>query len=434
MKKLLLTGLLLAFIAAASGQPTDTLSLEVKDISLDLLKSPTNPAFLLMGTSPVEIAEPASAPEFYASIQNASNDFTLLPNNYGFSVTPYWWTKKAQRLSFAADFDTLNKLCFFRTLTVSGGIVRGIDQQEQLWRYGAGISVSLLRGKIDQAKKVQYLEALRDYHEAYFGTFDAYCANSPEYVILEAERISINLQVKKIDSLMNSGMLHPDTARARKMELIQALMLVNNQLDEVKTALGSEFNEMNDVLISTDELDEMFNEMNRRTGFKWEVGGGVAINSPHNLIDSTGLYRAGFWSNFGGDILHPDTSNYKLAGFVLTRYLYYDEVYYLKDETTWLIDSFHAFDVGGRLDIEVSAKFLLGLEAVYRSRLSGSVYEGNYKINGIAQYHFDKNKLVYASIGNAFNDQSGNGPQNLVVTFGVNIGFGGNIGLYDLGF
>ncbi len=382
----------------------------------------------------MEIAEPASAPEFYASVQNASSDFTVLPNNYGFSVTPYWWTKKAERLSFDRDFDTVNHFNFFRTLSLSGGMVRGVDQQEQLWRYGLGFQVSLLRGRVDPSLKADYRACLREYHETYFGTLEEYYAASPEYVMLEAERISVNLQVKNIDSLMNAGRLHPDTATARKMELINSLIILQDRLNKLKTDLGNEFNESNKVLISTEELNEKFNQMNRRTGFKWDIGGGMAINSPDNKIDSTGLYRAGFWSNFGGDILNPDTANLKLSGFVLTRYLYYDEVYYLKDETTWLIDGFHALDVGGRLDLEVSGKFILGLEAVYRSRLSGSVYESNYKINGLVQYHFGTNKLIYASIGNAFNDHSDGGPEDLVVTFGVNIGFGGNIDLYDLGF
>ena len=434
MKKFLFMILLGVFSVLAFGQTTDTLSLEVKDITLDLLKSPTNPAFLLMGTSPVEIAEPASAPEFYASIQNASGDFTTFPNNYGFTVTPYWWTKKAERLSFDRDFDTVNHFNFFRTLSLSGGMVRGVDQQEQVWRYGLGFQTSLLRGRIDPALKADYRAFLREYHETYFGTLEEYYAASPEYVMLEAERISINRQVKSIDSLLNAGQIDPDSAQVRKIELITTLMMVQQQLDEVKTLLGSAFNEENGVLFSTDELNEKFNQMNQRTGFKWDIGGGVAINSPDNKLDSTGIYRAGFWSNFGGDILNPDTANLKLSGFLLTRYLYYDEVYYRKDGTNWLIEGFHAFDIGGRLNVEVTGKFVLGVEAVYRSRLSGSVYESNYKINGLAQYHFGANKLLYASIGNAFNDRSDGGPEDLVVTFGVNIGFGGNIDLYDLGF
>jgi hypothetical protein len=46
------------------------------------------------------------------------------------------------------------------------------------------------------------------------------------------------------------------------------------------------------------------------------------------------------------------------------------------------------------------------------------------------QYQIGKNRLVFASFGNNLNDNSNEGPRDLMVTFGINIGFGGNIDLF----
>src|SRR5665647_1231027 len=105
MKNFLFIAILSVLTVRSYSQGRDTIDLHVKNIGLDLLKSPTNPAFLLMNTSPSEIVEPGSAPEFFTSLQNASKNFSVIPNNIGFSVTPFWLTAKARRLTFDSEFE-----------------------------------------------------------------------------------------------------------------------------------------------------------------------------------------------------------------------------------------------------------------------------------------------------------------------------------------
>ena len=82
MKKLITLFLLILAIHSWAQGTADTL--RIKDIGLDLLQVPTNPAFIIMNTSPAEVVEPGSLPEFYTTIQNASNNLSAFPNNYGF--------------------------------------------------------------------------------------------------------------------------------------------------------------------------------------------------------------------------------------------------------------------------------------------------------------------------------------------------------------
>jgi hypothetical protein len=90
--------LLSGFIAlkATAQNDVDTVLREVTGIKLDLLKTPTNPSFQLMNSSATEIIEPGMTPEFFTSIQNASNNFTSLPNNLAIAFTPFWWGKQAK--------------------------------------------------------------------------------------------------------------------------------------------------------------------------------------------------------------------------------------------------------------------------------------------------------------------------------------------------
>ncbi len=431
--------LLLFFLASLVGQEIygqtqpDTIKLSVKDIQLEMLKSPTNPAFILMNTSPSEIVAPASGPEFITSIQNASNDFSALPNNYGFGVTPFWWSKKARHLDFEDDFDTVNLFRFFRTLALSGGIVQGVET-DRTWRYGLGFQTTLLRGKVNGSKKRNYLKNLREYHNNYFVGINEYYRQNQDYNRLDAEWSFILLSMEDLQYKIDSNLVDPDSARQELITKAGRLQTVQNELDSLKRLISKEYNQKRQSIESTKFLDEKFNMMNDRDGFKWDIGGGAAFNSENNKIDSTGLYRMGLWTDLGGKLIAPDSASINLSGFFLVRYLYYDEIYYSKKEEVFLINDLHTLDLGGRFQIDLRDKFSLGFEGIYRMGISGSAFESTYKLNGSIQYQLMKNKLIYASFGNNFNDYSNEGPRDFMITFGFNLGFGGNVDVYGITF
>jgi hypothetical protein len=165
------------------------------------------------------------------------------------------------------------------------------------------------------------------------------------------------------------------------------------------------------------------NDMLDRKGLKWDVGAGLSINSDDNKIDNTGLYRAGIWSTTGFNLTKSESKS-ELMLLFLVRYQYYNEQNYMADSVVYLIDNLHTMDLGFKLQYEYSTKFSVGIEAVYRSAIVESKYENTYKINGIMQYSIGKNRLIYTSIGNNFNDNSNYGPEDIVVTIGLNLGFG----------
>ncbi len=426
--KLLLTFSMLLIAALTLHAQTDTLELRVENIQIELLQTPTNPAFLVMGTSPTEIAAPGSAPAFYTSIQNVSNDFSAFPNNYGFSISPFWWSKRAKELSFEEDFKEENTLTFWKTTTLSAAIVSGVGSNPDLWRYAIGFKSTLLRGRANPTHKKEFLDELRAYHETYYGDINDFLSSHNPHERLRDDIQTLRENVRQIDQQLATGSITQEMAQIQKQEIIQELGEKNNRLDSLRTALSLEFNQKQQYIQSTKAIDEKLNMLQKREGLKWDIGGGMALNSTNNQIDQTQLYRLGVWSNAGGAILGDASQNVQLSGFGLVRFLYFNELIYLHQETASTIPNLGTFDLGGKLQLEAYEKFSFGMEWIYRTALSNDFYKNTYKINGLLQYTFD-NKSIYASFGNVINESTDQGPEELMVTFGCNIGIGGNIDL-----
>ncbi|WP_194976868.1 hypothetical protein [Aquiflexum lacus] len=416
-----------AFLAlkASAQNEVDTVLREVKGIKLDLLKTPTNPSFQLMNSSATEIIEPGMTPEFFTSIQNASNNFTSLPNNLAIAFTPFWWGKQAKNLSFEKDFSETNRLNFARTLTVSAGMLNGVQQDQSLSRFSFGFQSTLLRGKVDGVKKDIYFNMLQSIGDRYFGEQKRALESDPQYLKLEAESFKILDSLRVLSSLEPNDSINEETLNSTMDSLEGDYEIIDKQLLELRREISEKIK----TIESSPELDKLFNSMNERYGFKWDLGGGLAFNTTEFNLNNTGIYRIGLWTNFGGNLNNLNSGNTRLSLFFLTRYFYFKEILYESENNLEMIPNLHTIDMGTKLQLHVAGKFSVAAESVFRSDISQSIFENTYKINGIVQYQFGKNRVLYSSFGNDFNDNSNFGPQNLIITFGVNLGFGEDIDL-----
>jgi len=84
-----------------------TSSLLKAQSSYDQLNSNTSGAFVLMGLSPTEIANPTNLGEFAASVQDATENLSVLPENYAIEVPLYSKDKgmyKKNRVTLSAGY------------------------------------------------------------------------------------------------------------------------------------------------------------------------------------------------------------------------------------------------------------------------------------------------------------------------------------------
>jgi hypothetical protein len=401
------------FNGALINAQTDTLQ-PLDGIELDLLTTPTNPAFILMSTSPNEIVEPSSAPEFYLSVQNASNNFSTFPNNYGFTVTPYWWTNAAKELSFEDDFSTEPTIRFWRHLRLSAGVVKGVNDNENLWRYGAGIQSTILPGKVDAKLKAKYDTALTSYHYKFIMGKEQYVRENKLYRRYD----SIQLQLR--NDIVNT------TNEAEKDSLIKILSNVLELKTELDNELGNSYEQMVDMTKDSLNVNQAFSHMEKRIGLKMDFGAGIAGNAQNNKLDSLSIYRLGFWTNIGWTCSMFENKSY-LSFIFLARFLNYADLLYITEESGGaLFNNLRVLDLGVQVKFDASTRFSLSFEAVYRAGFDDR-YSNTYRLNALAQYKFSKNRLLFVSFGNMLNEYNDSGPDQLVMNIGLNLGFGEDV-------
>lgn len=404
--------LFLIFLFLLSKAQSDTIP-EIKNISLDILKTPSNPAFIIMSTSPVEISEPTTPTEFYISIQNASNNFTSLPNNYGFTVAPFWWTKSGKELNFDKDFSTRNKIYFWRYLRLSVGMVKGVDDNEDLWRYGFGFQTNIFSGKVEKKKKERYLNALRSYHNNYYQLRMDFYKKYPLYSKIENE---VNGILERLKAANNSdSLLAEELSRTLKLkQQLEELLLKQFELEK-----GMAEDSLN--------VNTMFSDLEKRIGFKWDIGAGISNSIENRWIDSSDVNRFGVWTNFGW-VIPVSKSGAYLSILGLTRILAYEDAVYQYNDTSFYKEYLGVYDFGAQVKFEFNSKFSFLVEGVYRM-YSDERTVSTFKVNSMAQYKFNPNQIVFVSFGNEFNNNNDQGPQRIQLNIGVSLGIGNNIGV-----
>jgi hypothetical protein len=385
----------------------------LKKVQLDLLNTPSNPAFSIMAASPAEIVEPSTASEFYLSIQNASNNFSSVPNNYGFTLTPYWFTKAAKTLSFEDDFSTHQKAYFWRYLRLSAGVVKDRGGYENMWRYALGMQTVILPGKVDKAKKDEYYNSLRSYHNKYYNSIQEYFKQDPLYLELEAAQKRLMIEIS--------------ASRGADTSLITQYKKISKQKDHVQSLLAAQFEIKNKFVNDSIDVNAAFSDLEKRIGFKWDIAGGIACDVYNNKIDSTNEVRTGFWTNFGWTLPASKNGNYiDILG--LARFLKLEDVSFETENGYLFVDPLFLIDMGAQVKYDCNNRFSVLLEAIYRVPFDNRI-ENTYKINSLMQYKFSRSKLLFVSFGNAINEKSNKGPQDYQFNIGLNLGIGQDLNI-----
>ena len=173
-------------------------------------------------------------------------------------------------------------------------------------------------------------------------------------------------------------------------------------------------------------LSKAFSHLEKRIGFKMDIGAGLSGDAQDNKIDSLDLYRLGIWSNLGWTSALFDHKTYVSVIFLARFFNYTDLVYSTEEDGSTIFENLGVLDLGAQFKLDVSAKFSLSLEVVYRAGFDER-FANTYKINALAQYKFGINRLIFVSFGNALNETTDTGPEQLMVNIGLNLGFGDNV-------
>ena len=275
-------------------------------IKLDLLKSPASPAFNILGISLNEVERPTDLSSFTLSLQEATNNFTTIPQSYAFQIAPFLLGKRKYSL---LEFDKGDK-AFKQSFLISAGFTHmGPEGKEDVdslktTKIGLGLKFSIVRPQWSTTTRMAYqnlvveqkklLKAARDYEK-----------NHPKKMALETKK-------KRLKELEKDPLTQDEIAERQKL------------LQEISELDSEIFEGFTDELPSTEIYDKTKKAAlafkTERFGFFLDFSGGFALNFPDNRFNNSKAYRGGVWLTGG-----HENGNQGMSSLFIIRYLYHPE-------------------------------------------------------------------------------------------------------------
>ena len=227
---------------------TDTLELESA-------RTPSSPAFALLGLAPSAIERPATPRALAAEIATRADALGAFPNDYGLEFAPYWLVSHP-----TLEFDSFREPAgqsYLRTLTLSVATLRGTasegSSEPDTTTMAFGVRSVLWQGRMSSRADsiVDRLDTLQD---------------------------------QRLDLLEELAFLEPDS-EAERIRLDTLLAASADSLQTVATALQS--------------------AVQRRVGFVVELAAALAVRYPGDAFDQGNRDRWGAWATVAYQLERP---------------------------------------------------------------------------------------------------------------------------------
>jgi len=361
------------------------------------LVAPSSPGASLIGISPSVIQRPTDPAGFTASLLNATNNLTAIPNSYAVDFAPAWLFC-GQHISFT-DFES-NSIGknIWQSLDVSFAYENAKDSANNTnTTVGIGFKISFLRGKIN-TKAIKLVDQTYDIVSKLLSLQvterENYIKTHPDYLAISKNMYKYSDSVKKI---MQAKLQHiRDSLNAVVAEKSQ---FAKGALDSVKKAGES--------------IDFT------RYGWKLDLAGGMSYYFPKQVYSNGNLNNAGAWLTGGYE---DEDSRVSFLG--IARYLYNPRQAYDDPGNVLSQTNLSTFDTGMRLLAATkNNKFTFGGEIVYRSIVNTSLLKSSYHYSINADYQVGKNQLLSFAFGRDFDGTITKGG-NLISALNFIMGFG----------
>jgi len=425
MKYILLFFLLFNYIFA---------QVENNGVDLDLLRAPNSPAFLLLGLSDENIHRPTSITDFQISINEASNNYSLIPKNFGVEIAPYWLFAKKETLQnlsfqrFAQEEAPLQTFTFSVATSSYKDSVANVENR----KLSFGLKISICRGRIDpKGNFAEINKKLRELTDDYSSKFEEYRGKDITYLkYKDSIKTALNRR-NELDSLYRALTFKKFSLEKDINTKLEELDILNYEIKHTELLIGSLDIRVGGLFNSIDELDAVLKEkvLNsieevkkeaeevefKRYGFKLDLASGFALEFPTNEIG---------YSRF-----------HKLAGWITTGYDWDNDLGLF---VTGRLSKGHTKDSLGAniypLNIDFGAKFVID-NLVKKFAVSGEVlgkkylnkededFKWRFSIN--MSYELFANKLLTFNIGKEFDKKVETGG-NLIAALNLILGFGSN--------
>jgi hypothetical protein len=405
-----------------------------KKITIDELRTPNVPGFVLLGVEPKSIDKATTPYGLAASIFSSATNLGLKPN-YALEFSPYWLINHPNLTfdDYYKNDDPINN--FLRTTSISIATAETkFNNNFTGTGIGLGFNSQLFSGKMS--------DELLSTQQKYLAELNTIQGRAILIsVLLNRLKFSDSKTVLKdsIEIAINELSNRPDFKNAINLSKSEIIVI----LDEIKKDLIKSFEErsfanqkelevylsdyIKNSIIETDKaraLRQKIQDLNKtKIGFIWNVSGAVVFSFKENKYSSSYLTHSGLWTTIGYSIKNVDF-------LVLGRYIFNSPV---------VIDTISNFtnnyDLGASLtyqrkNFNVSAELIrrFSNKVIDQKFSDGYTYKTTksqemtrYSIN--FQYKINDLVTICTTLGKNFNStQNGD---DLICVFGINYGFSG---------
>ena len=406
MKPLLLT--LLALGAAAAPCSAQTAEAPAAPtVTLADLRTPTSPAFTLLGIAPTDIERPTTPRAFAVSLLSAlrDGDGSLLPRDFALEVAPYWLVQRP-KLSFKEYSDPTSLQSLKQTFSLSVAATKGSKEEIALvgdaTNIGIGVRASPVAGHAP-AKLVELTKGLR-------------LAQTRALVIGELLDASANPTAPvpaairtELDDLARAEVDDPVAYKKmlKEIETILVAALAADSPDaKARVALQKMAVDANARMSKVALEIQAANQ--QRVGWVVDVAGGFVVRSLTVDTSNTEVTRGGLWASTG----YSGTNTH---GMFLVRLLK-NRADPTQAETT--------IDAGGKISHRIDQLTLSG-ELLWRfdqSEVKRSSTTERAVVN--IEYRVTEDVAITSTFGRDYGNTTLGLDGTTIAILGVNIGLG----------
>jgi hypothetical protein len=353
-------------------------------LTLNMLKAPSTPAFILMGLETSNIEKPTEVTDFAVILNNASKGFTTIPNNFAMQFSPISLFKK-KKYTFDEITSNMIKDNFNQSLLFSLGFSKGDTAKKKNDQLGIGIKFSLFRGELSQDFTNALAERIRLSRKDN-ELISTIIKNTPSITSITKQITSLGEEDEeknksKIDSLVQL-----------REEKINTIVEANKQKN---------FKKLSEISF-------------KRYGWKADVSAGLVYDFFSQRFDTSKVTKTGVWMNFG----YESKSDFSFLSVLR----------YLNDYDFKALKNISSLDFGVRLLQSglIDDKLSLSIEHIWRSQLDAETNKARNSVRYVfnAEYQVSKNQLLTLSLGKNF-DGSNIKDGNLIAALNFVAGFGG---------
>ncbi len=340
------------------------------------LRTPTSPAFTILGVAPASVERPNTPQDLAVSLLNKTENFSTLPSDYALEFAPFWlfshptltWMEDAKR-------DVLESIT--RTSTVSIASAEIGTDAFPVTGFSVGFRTSLWSGNATRRSI------------AAFETATNVLGSGPSSLI--------NIATQSLDEQLTAAVKR-DSLKAHEL----ATEFNAKKATLVRSIQASDaYQEA--VMLAEEELSGLIPQIQEREGFFLELAGAAAWRVPGKIIDSMSLNTWGIW-------LTPSYMINDLSFVGVARLLQDGE------------DSGNRnIDFGARIIYTID-RFALSAEAVFRSQKIGEQTESQTRVAGVLEYQVMPDIWLQGTFGK---DYQPSAEGSLLAQLGLSFNFSG---------